>query len=143
MLDAAPNLRAMVPGITIDAVVSRGVGDGITAMRTLAGSGQLGGRVVVHLGTNNYFSRSQLSQLVALAAGRRLVLLTDHCPTCAWTVPNNAVIRAGCTVARRCTVADWNSLAAANPQWFGTDGVHMVIGGTGGQAYAQLVVQRL
>jgi hypothetical protein len=143
MLDAAPNLRAMVPGIAIDAVVSRGVAAGIAEMHTLAGSGRLGNSVVVHLGTNNYFTLAQMDQLVAVAAGRHLILLTDHCPYCAWAPPNNEVIQTGCTAARQCTVADWNGLAAANPQWFGKDGVHMPIGGTGGQAYAQLVVQRL
>ncbi|TMK49226.1 MAG: hypothetical protein E6G66_09290 [Actinobacteria bacterium] len=143
MLDAAPNLRALVPGITIDAVVSRGVDAGIAGMRSLAGAGQLGASVIVHLGTNGSFTPDEMDQLVAVAAGRQLVLLTDHCPYCSWTPSNNAVIQAGCTSARRCTVADWNSLAVANPQWFGKDGVHMPIGGTGGQAYAELVVQHL
>ena len=143
MLDAAPNLRALVPGITIDAVVSRGVDAGIADMRSLAGAGRLGASVVVHLGTNGSFTPDEMDQLVAAAGGRQLVLLTDHCPYCAWTPSNNAVIEAGCTPARRCTVADWNSLAMANPQWFGKDGVHMPIGGTGGQAYAELVVQHL
>ena len=143
MLDAAPNLRALVPGIAIDAVVSRGVDAGIAGMRSLAGAGRLGGSVVVHLGTNGMFTPGEMDQLVAAAGGRRLVLLTDHCPYCSWTPSNNAVIHAGCTPSRRCTVADWNGLAAGNPQWFGKDGVHMPIGGTGGQAYAELVVQHL
>ncbi len=143
MLDAAPNLRAMVPGIAIDAVVSRGADAGIAGMRALAATGRLGASVIVHFGTNGTFTPAQLDQLVAVAAGRRLVLLTDHCPYCSWVASNNAVIQAGCTPDRRCAVADWNALAAAHPQWFGKDGVHMPIGGTGGQAYAQLAVQRL
>jgi hypothetical protein len=143
MLDAAPNLRALLPGITIDAVVSRGVDAGIAGIRSLAGAGRLGGSVIVHLGTNGTFTAAEMDQLVAAAAGRRLVLLTDHCPYCTWTPSNNAVIEMGCTPARRCTVADWNGLAGENPQWFGRDGVHMPIGGTGGQAYAELVVQHL
>jgi hypothetical protein len=143
MLDAAPNLRSLLPGITIDAVVSRGVDAGIAGVRSLAGAGQLGSSVVVHLGTNGTFTPAEMDQLVAAAGGRRLVLLTNHCPYCSWTPSNNAVIEAGCTPARRCSVADWNGLAGANPQWFGRDGVHMPIGGTGGQAYAELVVQHL
>jgi hypothetical protein len=143
MLDAAPNLRALIPGITIDAVVSRGVDAGIADIRSFAGSGQLGASVVVHLGTNGTFSQVQMDQLAAAAGGRRLVLLTDHCPYCTWVPSNNAVIQAGCTAALRCSVADWNTLATQNPQWFGRDGVHMPIGGTGGQAYAELVVGRL
>jgi hypothetical protein len=143
MLDAAPNLRSLLPGITIDAVVSRGVDAGIAGVRSLAGAGRLGSSIVVHLGTNGTFTPAEMDQLVAAAGGRRLVLLTNHCPYCSWTPSNNVVIEAGCTPARRCSVADWNGLAGANPQWFGKDGVHMPIGGTGGQAYAELVVQHL
>ena len=143
MLDAAPNLRAVVPAIDIQAAVSRGVDQGIAGMQTLASSGRLGSSVVVHLGTNGGFSTRQLDRLVDVAAGRRLVLLTNHCPYCGWVAANNAVIRAGCTAARRCAVADWNGLANANPQWFGRDGVHMPIGGVGGQAYAELVARDL
>ena len=143
MLDAAPNLRALVPAIDIQAAVSRGVDQGLTGMQSLASSGRLRFSVVVHLGTNGGFSSQQLDRLVDIAAGRRLVLLTNHCPYCRWAPANNAVIRAGCTPARRCAVADWNGLADANPQWFGRDGVHMPIGGVGGQAYAELVARDL
>jgi len=143
MLDAAPNLRALVPGIAIDAVVSRPVGVGVGELQRLAASGALGARVVIHLGTNGGFSSAQLSQIVGLAAGRPLVLLTNHCPYCSWVAGNNATIHAGCTAARHCTVADWNALADANPEWFGRDGVHMPIGGAGGEAYAEMVVRDL
>ncbi|HEU5001904.1 MAG TPA: hypothetical protein VFW71_03880 [Actinomycetota bacterium] len=143
MLDAAPNLSTLVPGIAIDAMVSRPVATGIAELQRLAASGALGARVVIHLGTNGGLSRAQLDQIVALAAGRHLVLLTNHCPYCSWVAANNAVIRAGCSAARHCTVADWNALADANPQWFGRDGVHMPIGGTGGEAYAEMVVHDL
>lgn len=140
MLDAAPNLRTLVPGIAIDAMVSRPVSAGIAELQQMAASGTLGHSVVVHLGTNGGFSSAQLSQIVAIAAGRHLVLLTNHCPYCSWVAANNAVIHAGCTAAQHCTVADWNALADGNPQWFGRDGVHMPIGGTGGEAYAEMVV---
>ena len=143
MLDAAPNLQRLLPGITIDAVVSRGTDVGVAEAQRLAQSGRLAGNLVVHLGTNGAFTAGELDQLVAVATGRHLILLTDHCPYCRWVAANNATIEAGCTPARRCTVADWNVLAAANPQWFGHDGVHMPIGGPGGQAYAQLVAQRI
>lgn len=140
MADAAPNLRTLLPGIVIDAVVSRPVGGGIAELQSLSASGALGASVVIHLGTNGGFSRSQLGQILAIAAGRHLVVLTNHCPYCSWVAANNTVIRAGCTAAQHCTVADWDALADAHPQWFGGDGVHMPIGGTGGQAYAEMVV---
>jgi hypothetical protein len=143
MLDAAPNLQSLIPGIAIDAAVDRHVYQGIAEMQTLAASGSLGASVVIALGTNGSFTAANLDEFVALAGGRHLVLLTNHCPSCWWVPANNAVIESGCTAARRCTVADWNALADANPGWFGPDGIHMPSGGTGGQAYAELVIQAL
>ena len=52
-------------------------------------------------------------------------------------------IRTGCRQVPDCTVAEWEELAAANPGWFYADGVHMPIGGPGGQAYADLIAQML
>src|SRR5216684_2555209 len=57
---------------------------GIQAMLGLAWSGRLGDTVVIALGTNGPFSRIQLDRIVALAAGRRLVMLTNYCPYCSW-----------------------------------------------------------
>lgn len=143
MLDAAPNLRVLIPGIDIDAAVSRHVAQGIAEMQALDAGGSLGANVVIALGTNGGFSSAELNQIVAIAAGRHLVLVTNHCPYCSWIAANNAVIEAGCTADRNCAVADWNTLADDNPGWFGADGVHMAIGGTGGQAYAELVAHDL
>ena len=143
MVDATPNLRARFPGLTVDAVAGRQVAVGIAAMQALAYSGRLGDVVVIALGTNGAFSSSQLDRIVALAGGRRLVMVTNYCPYCSWVAANNDLIRAGCRQLRDCTVAEWEGLAAANPQWFYADGVHMPIGGPGGQAYADLVARML
>jgi len=143
MIDAAPSLQAQIPGIYVDASVSRQVGAGLSALAARASSGQLRGTVVWHLGTNGTFTSAALDQVLQIAAGRHVVMLTDHCGYCGWTASNNAVIFAGCTSPRNCTVADWNALADANPQWFGGDGVHMPIGGAGAQAYARLVASSL
>ena len=143
MVDATPNLRARFPGLTIDAVAGRQVAVGLQAMQTLAYSGRLGNTVVIALGTNGAFSSNQLDRIVALAGGRRLIMLTNYCTYCSWVAANNELIRSGCRHVRDCTVAEWEDLAAANPDWFYADGVHMPIGGTGGQAYADLVAQML
>jgi hypothetical protein len=143
MVDATPNLRARFPSLTIDAVAGRQVAVGIQAMLSLAWAGRLGDTVVIALGTNGPFSSSQFARIVALAGGRRMVMLTNYCPYCSWVPANNALIRSGCRQVPGCTVAEWEELAAANPGWFYADGVHMPIGGHGGQAYADLIAQML
>ena len=52
-------------------------------------------------------------------------------------------MRVACTRARNCFVADWDTLAAAHPAWFGQDGVHMAVGGEGAAAFAHLVWTQL
>src|SRR5437773_2125369 len=78
------------------AVAGRQVAVGIQAMQSLAYSGRLGDAVVIALGTNGPFSRIQLARIVALAGGRRLVMLTNYCPYCSWVAANNELIRSGC-----------------------------------------------
>jgi hypothetical protein len=143
MVDAAPALQALIPGISVDAAVDRSTVVGIALLESLAATGQLRGSIVWHLGTNGTFTAEQVQQVLALAAGRRVVMLTDHCGYCPWAAPNNAMVAANCTAVQNCAVADWNALATRNPAWFGPDGVHMDIGGTGAQAYAQLVASNL
>ena len=143
MIDAAPSLHALIAGINVDAAVSRQAADGVAELRSLAASGRLGHTIVFHLGTNGTFSADELSQVLGIAAGRPVVVLTSHCPHCGWIAGNNAMIKANCPKARHCTVADWSALADAHPGWFGSDGVHMAVGGPGAQAYARLVAAAL
>jgi hypothetical protein len=145
MIDATPNLRAVIPGIAVNAAVSRYADTGVALVGQLVATGQLGKSVVFALGTNGSFASSSFAQLVELTRGRHLVVLTAHCGHCGWVPTNNAMVRANCTAFSHCTVADWYALAQANPAWFADapDGVHMPIGGVGGQAYAVMVRQAL
>ena len=40
-------------------------------------------------------------------------------------------------------IADWATLAAANPSWFGPDGTHLAINGPGATALAALIASKL
>jgi hypothetical protein len=40
-------------------------------------------------------------------------------------------------------VADWATIAAQNPNWFGSDGTHLPIDGAGAMALAALVTSTL
>ncbi len=143
MVDGMPNLRALLPGIAIDAVAGRQVAAGLAVMQDLARQGGLRMSLVVELGTNGTFTVAQFDRILSLAGGRHLVLLTNHCPYCAWVPSNNELMATSCTPDRDCTVADWETLAGAHPEWFARDGVHMPIGGVGGQAFAELISSAL
>jgi hypothetical protein len=128
--------------VAINAAVSRSALPGPPILFLLAAARQLGSEVVFALGTNGGLSASLLDEVVHVAAGRRLVIVTNHCH-CGVAAPNNVLIRANCTRARHCVVADWDALANAHPAWLTPDGVHMPIGGAGAVAYARLIRSKL
>jgi hypothetical protein len=143
LLDAAPALRATVPGITIDAAVDRSALPGIDLLRSLAAAGRLGQSIVFALGTNGGISARIVNDVLEIAAGRRVVMVTSHCPYCNWTPVENAIVHTSCVASRHCFVADWDRVARGHREWFTTDGVHMPIGGAGGRALARLVFEQL
>jgi hypothetical protein len=143
MVDAMPNLRSLFPGMATDALAGRQVAAGLTVMQALASQGRLPANIVVELGTNGTFTTTELDRIFTLAAGRHLVLLTNHCGYCTWVPSNNFLMASRCTPDNACTVADWEALAVAHPEWFAHDGVHMTIGGIGAEAFAQLIARSL
>jgi hypothetical protein len=145
MIDATPNLQAVIPGIVVNAAVSRYADEGVAIVAQLLATGQLGRSVVFALSTNGTFTLPTFAKLVQLTQGRHLVVVTAHCGYCSWVASNNAMIWGNCSTATHCTVGDWYTLAQEHPTWFADEpaGVHMPIGGLGGQAYAVMVRQAL
>jgi hypothetical protein len=143
MIDAASALRSALPAVTIDAAVNRSALPGPALLLASARSGQLGSSIVIDLGTNGGMSASVIDEMLGIAAGRRVVMVTSHCGYCGWTPAGNAIIRSACIRQRNCFIADWDTLARAHPTWFGRDGVHMAVGGEGAYAYSHLVQTRL
>ena len=141
LLDAKPDLVADIPGVDIEAAVSRQWVSGIALVQRLKAEDQLGAVVVVDLGTNGPISVGQFRAMMDVLAGASLVvLLTVHLPASySWANSVNAVIEAEVPRYRNARLADFNALADRHPQWFGPDGVHMPIGGTGAKAMAQLI----
>jgi hypothetical protein len=143
MIDATPALQAAIPTIAIDAAESRSALPGPDILANLAAHGALGPAVVVGLGSNGGMSARIIDEVLQVATGRRVVMVTSHCPYCTWTPRGNDAIRSTCVAARACFVADWDALAQAHPEWFARDGVHMSSGGAGAAAYAALVRAQL
>jgi hypothetical protein len=139
MIDAAPALRRALPAVMIDAAENRSALPGPALLFGLARSGRLGSSIVIDLGTNGGVSASVINEMLGIADGRRVVMVTSHCGYCSWTLAGNAIMHSACIRPRNCFVADWDALARVHPTWFGGDGVHMAVGGEGAYAYAHLV----
>jgi hypothetical protein len=141
MLDAAPDLEADIPGIDVEAAVSRQWYEGMSLAEQLKAEGRLGAIVVVDLGTNGPVSPGMFTAMMNILAGAsRVVFVTVHLPPdYSWSQSVNATLQECVPRYSRDRLADFNKLADENPQWFYSDGVHMPIGGTGARAMALLI----
>jgi len=143
MLDYQDELRTDIPGIQVDAAVSRQWSDGIAILQELKASGQLGAEVIVALGTNGPVTAADFDTMMqTLDGASRVVFVNTHVDR-PWQDANNAVLAAGALQYPNVVVVDWATLAAQNPQWFGADGTHLAIDGPGADALAALVTSRL
>jgi hypothetical protein len=143
MLDYQDPLKTAIAGINVDAAVSRQWSDGEQILQTLKADGQLGGDVIVGLGTNGPITDSDFDNMMTILGGASRVVFVNVHVDRPWQDPNNAVLASGATRYPNVVVADWATLAAQNPGWFGSDGTHLAIDGTGADALAQLVATTL
>jgi len=139
MLDALPDLQLDIPGITVNAAVSRQFVAGEALLAQLKADDQLGNTVVVGLGTNGPVTSADFDNMMSILADvPRVVFVTVHVDR-PWQDEVNQVLYSGVMAYPNAVIADWATLAAGNPEWFGSDGTHLGIGGIGAQALAQLI----
>jgi len=141
MVDAAPYLRQMLPGAVIDAQVGQQLYEVQAEVPQLKKAGDIGDELILELGTNGYYSVTQLETLLrSLGPMRRVVLVSTH-ETRPWEQAVNQTIA---TVAHSwpdTTMVNWYSLSASTPQYFYPDGVHL--DPQGARYYASLLVHAL
>src|ERR1700728_2241105 len=139
MLDYQDPLQTSIPGINVNAAVSRQWSDGESILQTLKADGQLGADVVVALGTNGPITDTDFDDMMTILGGASRVVFVNVHVDRPWQDPNNAVLANGAARYPNVVIADWATLAAQNPQWFGPDGTHLAIDGPGADALAALI----
>jgi hypothetical protein len=142
MLGSEAALRATFGDILqIDAAVSRQFGDAVDVAGLLAAAGQLGERVIVHLGTNGIIRAEQLDALMQrLAAVPRVVVLNTDVPR-PWEGPNNELLGRVVPNYPNAVLVDWKAISEPHAEWFIADGVHLTADGANN--YAQAIAQHL
>ena len=137
MLASTADLQAAIANITIDAVVGRQVPAALAVLRERKAAGPLGSVVVIHMGTNGYFTAQQFDEMMQLVAGtRRVVFVNVKCPM-AWEAAVNEVLAAAVRRYPQAVLVDWHSASANRPELFWDDGVHLRPAGA--KVYAALV----
>ena len=141
MVDAAPYLQQMLPGIAIDAQVGQQLYQVQDAVSQLKAEGVIGDRLILELGTNGPYSVAQLvALLTSLGPMRKIVLVNTRVPR-PWQQQVNATIAAVAQSYPNTVMVDWYTASAPYPQYFYPDGVHL--DPDGAKFYATLLVQAL
>jgi peptidoglycan/LPS O-acetylase OafA/YrhL len=107
MLASAPQLQRALPGISIDAKVSRQVSTGLSVVQQLAARGDLRRVVVFALGTNGTFSAGEMHQLLAAIGPHRQLVLVNSYEARSWEAGNNRVIATAARKHRNVVLANW------------------------------------
>ncbi|MCK6079073.1 acetyltransferase [Microbacterium sp. EYE_5] len=137
MLASAPSLLERMPGVEIDAKVSRPMSAGVGILSRLADAGDLGDYVVVGLGTNGAISEDDLSRIRSeIGHDRTLVLVTAYAPR-DWIPGVNADLEAFASHTPGVVVADWSAAIGRHTDLLAGDGIHP--GRAGGDIYADAV----
>jgi hypothetical protein len=139
MVDYQDPLKMDIPGVSVNAVVGRQWTEGESILQSLKADGQLANEAIVGLGTNGPISDSDFDTMMSILGGTTRVVFVNIHTDRSWQNQNNAVLAAGAARYKNAVVADWATLAAQNPQWFGADGTHLAIDGPGADALASLV----
>lgn len=129
MLAAAPTLEAQLPGVSIDAVVSRHLGTASGILQADLNAGTLRKIVVIGLATNGPIDRSMLERLRAqIGPQRELILINAQAPR-NWIGPNNAILSAFAQSYRNVELANWHDAAQQVLPLLARDQIHFGSGG--------------
>lgn len=128
MLGASPALRTALPGVYIDAKVSRYVGAGADIARGMEAENRLGKVVLIGLGTNGpitgYYEDETKALLKYLGSNREIFWVNTYAPDLEWEKSNNEYLEKLAKENSNITIIDWYSEASKHPEWLSDDGVH-------------------
>jgi hypothetical protein len=137
ILDAAPYLTGLLPGINIDGKVGRQMYQAQEVLDRLKAEGKLGYCVIIELGTNGSFDINQLTRLISsLKAVQQVILVNVRVPR-KWQDKVNSDLQTVAGKLINVTVVDWFSASKGKDSFFYSDGVHLKA--EGAQYYASLI----
>ena len=143
MIDYQQPLQEAIPGITVDGTVSRQWDTGVALVNQMKAAGTLGATVIIGLSTNGPITSAQFDEMQSALSGASKVIYVNIHVDRDWQDANNQVLADGVARSKNAVLVDWNALAAADPSWFGSDGTHLPINGSGAQALAQLIASKV
>jgi peptidoglycan/LPS O-acetylase OafA/YrhL len=137
MLASAVQLAAALPGISIDAQVSRQVSAGLPIVQRLAAAGTLRPVVVFALGTNGAFTAQQMRQLIRAVGPHRDLVLVNTYEARPWEAGVNRVIAGAARHYPHVVMANWLATIEHRTRLLWPDEVHPQP--SGARLYARIV----
>lgn len=139
MVDAKPYLQQLLPGIVVSAHIGRQLYQTPPVIAALKAHHQLGTRIIIELGTNGPFTKSQLLALLqSLGPVQQIILVNTRVPR-PWQGVVNTTLAQVAHSFPHTTLVNWYQDSSHENGWFYPDGVHL--NPTGALAYAKLLVQ--
>lgn len=140
MLDISSHLRQSFSNVTIDGKVGRQMSQALELAREYKSFNQPNKAVIIELGTNGYFTNSQIEQLLQSFSKAHIYLVNTRVPR-QWESKVNESLQHQASAHQNVTLVDWHTEALQHPEYFTPDGVHLVP--KGAKALTALIVQAM
>lgn len=131
MLIAKDALAVRLGGGIVDAGIGRQTKAVIETVQGLKDRGELGDRVIVHMGTNGLITVKQFNQLMEVLKDVPQVAIVNVKVARPWEEVNNRMLEENIGRFPNAKLVDWKGTASAYPEAFYKDGVHLRPSGVG------------
>jgi peptidoglycan/LPS O-acetylase OafA/YrhL len=141
MLGAGGTLQRTIPGMVVDAVVSRQFSNATATLQSYRDQNLLPPIIVVHLGTNGRFDDAEFDTMMqVIGPDRQAYFLTARVPR-PWEAEVNDRLEAGVSRHTNAHLIDWHQYAGCHNDWFAEDGFHVTA--VGATEYSRLVLAQI
>jgi hypothetical protein len=125
MLIAKDALAARAAGGIVDADIGRQTKAVIETAQGMKDRGELGDRVIIHMGTNGLITVKQFNQLMDILKDVPQVSVVNVKVARPWEEINNRMLSENVGRFPNAKLVDWKGTASAHPEAFYKDGVHL------------------
>jgi peptidoglycan/LPS O-acetylase OafA/YrhL len=140
LYDVAPFFKNHYPDAVIDYRVGRQMSEVPEVIKQLESSGQLGEKVIIQLGTNGPFVKTDLINLLKSLENKQVYLVNCRVPR-VWESTVNRTLEEVVSSIPNAVLVDWYSASTGHPEFFANDGVHL--SSVGGETYANLIAAKV
>ncbi|SDN38296.1 acyltransferase family protein [Bacillus sp. OK048] len=140
LYDIAPFFKNHFPEAIIDFRVGRQMAEVPDVIQDLESNGQLGEYVVIQLGTNGPFSKTDVIKVIEHLGDKKVFLINCRVPR-QWEITVNRTLEEVVATMPNTVLVDWYSASAGHAEFFARDGVHLTK--VGGETYANLLIEQM